>query len=461
MPLPKLPVVDLDNVNHRRRARETLNNVLDHSFDDSRRRTPAEVTAGVTPVNYAYAPGDVRRYGAKGDGTSDDSAPIQTAVTVMAVYGGEVFLSSPNGQSYSTGTTTINVSSNVYLVGDANEMVKVRYGGTGYVVEFTGSSCGARNLQFINTNVAGSGVRFAGPSQAAGLFNVKCEVTATPGSSRTGDGIVFLAADPDNQFSGGFFGAQVYTVGYKTGHRYLGFAASLETWTCVTFSQAFIVGPGAGVASTARGIWMDSKTNGVGTVYTGGTCEGFDVGIQFDGGTSTVGMYWRGDLEGNTADWVLGASFNGTIEAHNSGKFIQCGANGTANRWLQRRHLNGVLTEETFYGRQTMVYDHGGQAARWELFRGPESASFISGTSAGVRKFAIQMDDSTDQDGDTNWIEFLNNKMSWRNGVPAIGTWAVGDVMWNTAAAAGGTPGWVCTTAGTPGTWKAMANLAP
>lgn len=43
---------------------------------------------------------------------------------------------------------------------------------------------------------------------------------------------------------------------------------------------------------------------------------------------------------------------------------------------------------------------------------------------------------------------------------PTTGTWAVGDKRYNTAPAAAGTPGWVCTTAGTPGTWKAMANLA-
>jgi len=42
----------------------------------------------------------------------------------------------------------------------------------------------------------------------------------------------------------------------------------------------------------------------------------------------------------------------------------------------------------------------------------------------------------------------------------ASGTWARGDICWNTAPSAGGTPGWVCVTAGTSGTWKAMANLA-
>jgi len=43
---------------------------------------------------------------------------------------------------------------------------------------------------------------------------------------------------------------------------------------------------------------------------------------------------------------------------------------------------------------------------------------------------------------------------------PTTGTWVVGDICFNSAPTAGGVPGWVCTAAGTPGTWKAMANLA-
>ena len=51
------------------------------------------------------------------------------------------------------------------------------------------------------------------------------------------------------------------------------------------------------------------------------------------------------------------------------------------------------------------------------------------------------------------------------NGIPSGGawmsnqTWTVGQVVWNNAAAAGGDPGWICTTAGSPGTWKAFANV--
>ena len=60
---------------------------------------------------------------------------------------------------------------------------------------------------------------------------------------------------------------------------------------------------------------------------------------------------------------------------------------------------------------------------------------------------------ATNQRGNTS-------RIFYGTAAPASGTWKVSDVLWNTATTAGGTPGWVCTTAGTPGTWKAMANVA-
>lgn len=44
---------------------------------------------------------------------------------------------------------------------------------------------------------------------------------------------------------------------------------------------------------------------------------------------------------------------------------------------------------------------------------------------------------------------------------PTISNWTAGQFISNWTPSAGGTPGWVCVTGGTPGTWKAMANLAP
>jgi hypothetical protein len=50
-------------------------------------RTPAEVTAGVTPTNLAYPQGDVRRYGADPTGSADSTTAVQNALNVgQAVY---------------------------------------------------------------------------------------------------------------------------------------------------------------------------------------------------------------------------------------------------------------------------------------------------------------------------------------------------------------------------------------
>lgn len=45
-------------------------------------QTLAEVAAGVTPTNYAYPPGDTRRYGAVGDGVTDDTNAINDCADV-------------------------------------------------------------------------------------------------------------------------------------------------------------------------------------------------------------------------------------------------------------------------------------------------------------------------------------------------------------------------------------------
>jgi pectate lyase-like protein len=42
---------------------------------------------------------------------------------------------------------------------------------------------------------------------------------------------------------------------------------------------------------------------------------------------------------------------------------------------------------------------------------------------------------------------------------PTAGAWNRGDIVWNSSPSASNPPGWMCVTAGTPGTWKAFANL--
>lgn len=53
-----------------------------------------------------------------------------------------------------------------------------------------------------------------------------------------------------------------------------------------------------------------------------------------------------------------------------------------------------------------------------------------------------------------------NYRESYLAAAPTTGTWSRGDVAWNTAPAAAGNMGWVCTTAGTPGTWKTFGAIS-
>jgi hypothetical protein len=64
------------------------------------------------------------------------------------------------------------------------------------------------------------------------------------------------------------------------------------------------------------------------------------------------------------------------------------------------------------------------------------------------------------KDEHEEYLVIGGRKISFGSAAPTSGWWNRGDVRFNSEAAAGGTMGWMCVTAGSPGTWKAMANLA-
>jgi hypothetical protein len=52
--------------------------------------------------------------------------------------------------------------------------------------------------------------------------------------------------------------------------------------------------------------------------------------------------------------------------------------------------------------------------------------------------------------------KFLGRKWDKGLAAPTSGTWSRGDICWNTIPTPGGALLWTCTSAGTPGTWKAF-----
>lgn len=58
-------------------------------------------------------------------------------------------------------------------------------------------------------------------------------------------------------------------------------------------------------------------------------------------------------------------------------------------------------------------------------------------------------------------LPFAGRLMDSGSAAPLSGTWPARWIRWNDAPAAGGKMGWVCVTAGTPGTWKAFGAIDP
>lgn len=59
-----------------------------------------------------------------------------------------------------------------------------------------------------------------------------------------------------------------------------------------------------------------------------------------------------------------------------------------------------------------------------------------------------------------NFYNTIDTTKKYKTAAPNNRTWAVGDIIYNSAPTAGGTIGWICVTAGTPGTWKAFGDIA-
>jgi hypothetical protein len=98
--------------------------------------------------------------------------------------------------------------------------------------------------------------------------------------------------------------------------------------------------------------------------------------------------------------------------------------------------------------------------------QGSAANTYVNVIFDNVNGFESWLVGDIDGTGSTDAARFASDDYTIKRGttrsvaVPTGGTYSVGTQLWKSNAASGGTPGWVCTTAGTPGTWKAMANLA-
>lgn len=109
-------------------------------------RTAAEIAAGVAPTDYAYAPGNVLRYGADPTGATDSTAGIQSAITALPSSGGVVYFPPSSFTGYKVSSSLKIPSSGFYC----------RLTGAGYSSIIVMS--GAASFDLISWTNPGAGV---------------------------------------------------------------------------------------------------------------------------------------------------------------------------------------------------------------------------------------------------------------------------------------------------------------
>lgn len=85
------------------------------------------------------------------------------------------------------------------------------------------------------------------------------------------------------------------------------------------------------------------------------------------------------------------------------------------------------------------------------------TATAIDQTVTMVEKYRYSV--TSGASGGLAKMELSGHALFWNPSSPAAGTFAKGSVCYNSNVSVGNPIGWMCTVAGTPGTWVAMANL--
>ncbi len=140
-------------------------------------QTAAEIAAGVTPTNYYRPPGEIYRYGAVGDGVTDDTTAIQTAIDVAAA-------GVPSAPTYNFGSVKVYLPGNesaptIYLISSISIPTGVILEGYGGIVIIKGTSPDV----IVDTTLYSSGTS---PHYNGGFINLVVIGTQTSSVTNVG-----------------------------------------------------------------------------------------------------------------------------------------------------------------------------------------------------------------------------------------------------------------------------------
>ena len=499
-------------------------------------QTAAESLAGVTPTYYQYAPGDVRRYGARGDGVTDDTAALNSACK----SGANVYIDPSMTVGISSTVTITTTGCRMYGSGTIQALSTfvpvTNFLGPSVIlmVEVTGQRVVIDGLTFNGSSIPTAGTTnncvIGAPSAAASLMVKSCSFL---GFVTAGNGSYIIA----NQTA-----YVVITGNYATGGPGFSFTQGRG---CVV-SDNTVVNPAneaivfnstssTGAVCTGNTVYNSNSANNSPMIVfedgpgdftcVGNALTGFGAGIACHNVLYNTDVAAGGVIANNKIDMggALGAGTSVVIQ----GLYV---SQHYANVKVEGNHINNLPTGLASGSSAALISVNGGTfsnnyidgtgpaiGASVQFVVGDVVANGITVSNNVIRSsgkcvlFAAGNYNSgvvtfeggkfyggtdgidSDTNAPSNFVCYLTNLQDfnvatplrmttylgsratlfnaggwqlphwihqrttiWGNAAPTTGTYFVGDEVKNISPTATGTYSWVCTTAGSPGTWTGI-----
>jgi hypothetical protein len=233
------------------------------------------------------------------------------------------------------------------------------------------------------------------------------------------------------------------------------------------YGFAFIPDQNKSNAKDASDLVLENFIPGDGITWWGGSPYSVSSnGAAFNGTAAMLG-YTLGKISSTQSAWSITISVAGFNPGVEGVYTVSCWVKSDQQcvaRIIQDNQPTTALTVVT--NTQTIqpgfnfvtgrIYYNGSTALSPQItFSGP-----YNGSNLIVGLFAINFGSIASRWQPPGYSYSALPRQYYGSAIPSTGAWKVGDIMWKTVPVSGSEPGWVCTTAGSPGTWKAMANLA-
>lgn len=460
---------------------------------------------------------NVKHYGAAGNGTTDDTAAIRAAITAAgaASSGGVVF---PPGTYRTTGTLSLPLAANGRFSLDLTGAT-LAYEGTGRALEAVGAAQPYVNLAIRGGRVVGTSAGTAG-LYLSHFNKARVEGTSFEGFT-TGDGILNEGANAitlvDVQVKGNRIG--LHNVGKHRdadGIDYQGNAVAVlgghfafnSLWGYHSDGAGSVGGTVPNIGNSFHGVTFEyNGTGGVGghmkldatdsesiiscyfedsaTLYGQAAIVLGDSVNPYTARSTQILANWFGGATGGTTIQLARAAYTniqGNNEVGAVASFVNAEALATSTALGPNMALAaasyttgaGTFAINLRLGTSTLGLTGNVTAANVVRATNTAQGLFYATNDTILRSATGGTTRMQDQVGTTQ-ANFTSTEahfpgllrlgsasgptFGFGTAAPTTGTWAAGSVRKNSAPAVGSPKGWVCTVAGTPGTWVSEGNL--